>query len=100
MDRLLPWQRQLYECERLICQRDADLSEVRGPGVCMRFALTCTCQSQALPCSNPCISKQPTEVIGHKSDPAGSGKLLLTTGHSPSPKLTPPLLPASVSSPS
>nr|XP_036861884.1 protein KASH5 isoform X1 [Manis javanica] len=27
MDRLLPWQRELYECERLICQRDADLSE-------------------------------------------------------------------------
>ncbi|KAK2509634.1 hypothetical protein MC885_021164 [Smutsia gigantea] len=27
MDGLLPWQRQLYECERLICQRDADLSE-------------------------------------------------------------------------
>ncbi|KAF7480420.1 hypothetical protein GHT09_008411 [Marmota monax] len=27
MDRLLPWQRQLYEYERLICQRDAILSE-------------------------------------------------------------------------
>lgn len=33
MDGLLPRQRQLYECERLICQRDAVLSEVRGPGV-------------------------------------------------------------------
>lgn len=29
MDRLLPWQRQLCECERLICQREAVLSEVR-----------------------------------------------------------------------
>eukprot|EP00069_Balaena_mysticetus_P009783 bmy_06386T0 len=27
MDGRLPWQRQLYECERLICQRDAILSE-------------------------------------------------------------------------
>uniref|UniRef100_H0V519 KASH domain containing 5 n=1 Tax=Cavia porcellus TaxID=10141 RepID=H0V519_CAVPO len=26
-DGLLPWQRQLYECERLICQRDTILSE-------------------------------------------------------------------------
>lgn len=33
MDGLLPRQRQLYEYERLICQRDAVLSEVRGPGV-------------------------------------------------------------------
>ena len=31
MDGLLPWQRQLYECEHLICQRDAILSEVSGP---------------------------------------------------------------------
>lgn len=29
MDRLFPWQRQLCECERLICQREAVLSEVR-----------------------------------------------------------------------
>lgn len=27
MDRLFPWQRQLCECERLICQREAVLSE-------------------------------------------------------------------------
>lgn len=29
MDRFFPWQRQLCECERLICQREAALSEVR-----------------------------------------------------------------------
>lgn len=45
MDRLLPWQRQLYECERLICQRDTDLSEVRG---WVTFASMCTCPSPAL----------------------------------------------------
>ena len=40
MDGLLPWQRQLYECEHLICQRDAILSEVSGlegnvPSMCL-----------------------------------------------------------------
>lgn len=30
MYRLLPWQRQLCECEQLICQREAVLSEVRA----------------------------------------------------------------------
>lgn len=29
MDGLFPWQRQLCECEQLICQREAVLSEVR-----------------------------------------------------------------------
>lgn len=42
MDRLLPWQRELYECERLICQRDADLSEVRGPGMGGHMPSMCT----------------------------------------------------------
>lgn len=73
MDRLLPWQLQLYECERLICQRDADLSEVRGLGKGgVTFASLCTCPSspapnlerEVLPGSHPWISKQPREVRG------------------------------------
>lgn len=72
MDGLLPWQRQLYECERLICQREADLSEVRGLGRGGgTFASPCTCPSPALslerevlPGSPPWISKQPREARG------------------------------------
>lgn len=82
MDRPLPWQRQLYECERLICQRDTDLSEVRGLGdICFHVHLPISCPESGeggLPGSNPGISTQPRKVTGfhggHKHNSAGSSK--------------------------
>lgn len=91
MDGLLPWQRQLYECERLICQRDAVLSEVRGLGV-VRGPLP-SMYSWPSPAPAPrsgkgspgwvsSLDKQPREVRGFpwngKPVPAGSGNLMLS----------------------
>lgn len=52
IDRLLPWQRQLRECEQLICQREAVLSEVRARAADLH-----------LPClPSPCLVRQePTQ---------------------------------------
>lgn len=66
MDRLFPWQRQLCECERLICQREAVLSEVRDrEGTDLPLAcLHSPCLVWQEPTQVWALAKQPTPAQG------------------------------------